>query len=65
MDTVLVNEFASGAIVELVLNRAARRNAVDRATADALYSKMKALDENENVSVVILSGSGGCFCAGA
>lgn len=44
---------------------APRRNAVDRATADALYQVFKDFDADPDLSVAILSGQGGTFCAGA
>jgi enoyl-CoA hydratase len=45
--------------------RPERRNAVDSATASALLEAFQAFDEDEDVSVAVLSGEGGTFCAGA
>lgn len=52
-------------ILTVTINRPHRRNAVDRETADQLYATLKAFDANPDVSVAILTGSGGTFCAGA
>ncbi|MGD8327390.1 MAG: crotonase/enoyl-CoA hydratase family protein [Sphingomonadales bacterium] len=54
-----------GEIAVVSLNRSAVRNAVDDATAEALYDAALAFDEDPSLSVMILSGSGGHFCAGA
>ncbi len=49
----------------VTINRPERRNAVDRATADALASAFRAFDGDNDMSVAILTGAGGNFCAGA
>jgi enoyl-CoA hydratase len=41
------------------------RNAVDRATAQALAEAFRAFDVDDSQSVAILTGAGGTFCAGA
>jgi enoyl-CoA hydratase len=41
------------------------RNAVDRRTAEALADTFRKFDEDEKLSVAVLSGAGGVFCAGA
>jgi enoyl-CoA hydratase len=46
------------------LNRAHVRNAVDTATAAALWEAFAAFDGDDSVRVVILTGAGGTFCAG-
>lgn len=51
------------AIVEI--NRPRRRNAVDGATADALYDAFTEIDADDRIHVAILTGAGGNFCAGA
>ena len=61
--TVLVEHRAPVTIVSL--NRPERRNAVDRATAEALADAFRAFDADEDASVAILRGEGGTFCAGA
>jgi enoyl-CoA hydratase len=47
------------------INRPAARNAVDRPTADALSEAFRSFDADAELSVAILSGEGGHFCAGA
>src|SRR5579871_2638133 len=49
----------------VTIERAARRNAVDLATARALYDAFKAFDADPDADVAILTGAGGAFCAGA
>ena len=61
-DTVLVED--RGAVRIVTINRPERRNAVDRATGDKLYEVFKEFDDDENVSVAILTGSNNAFCAG-
>jgi enoyl-CoA hydratase len=41
------------------------RNAVDRLTADALAAVFARFDGDEALSVAVLTGAGGTFCAGA
>ncbi len=54
-----------GDIFVVKINRPERRNAVDAVTAKALYDAFKAFDADESLSVAILAGSDGKFCAGA
>ena len=62
-DTVLTER--EGDIFTVTINRPAARNAVDRDTAQALYEAFKTFDDDESLSVAILTGTGGNFCAGA
>lgn len=62
-DMVLVEK--DGPVTIVSINRPEARNAVDRATADALGAAFKAFDEDENANVAVLCGNGGHFCAGA
>jgi enoyl-CoA hydratase len=55
----------SGTVTTIVISRPERRNAVDRATADALVAAFEAFDADESVHVAVLWGEGGTFCAGA
>jgi enoyl-CoA hydratase len=41
------------------------RNAVDRATAEALAAALRRFDADDALSVAIVTGAGGTFCAGA
>lgn len=54
-----------GDILTVTINRPAARNAIDRDTAQALYEAFNAFDADDSLSVAILTGSGGNFCAGA
>jgi enoyl-CoA hydratase len=54
-----------GRIGIVTLERRERRNAVDGATARALYEAFKAFDADEGLDVAVLTGRGGYFCAGA
>jgi enoyl-CoA hydratase len=49
----------------VVIDRPEARNAVDRATADALADAFRAFDADDSASVAVLWGAGGTFCAGA
>ena len=49
----------------VTIHRPERRNAVDLATAEALYSVFQAFDRDESSHVAVLTGAGGVFCAGA
>jgi enoyl-CoA hydratase len=54
-----------GPVFVVTINRPERRNAVDRNTADALVAAFTAFDADDDLSVAILTGAGGQFCAGA
>lgn len=54
-----------GPVFTVVINRPERRNAVDRDCADALAKAFAAFDADNDMSVAILTGNGGQFCAGA
>ena len=55
----------AGPVATVLLARPDRRNAVDRATADALADAFRALDADASVLVSVLHGDHGTFCAGA
>src|SRR5262245_50353294 len=55
----------SGPVTTVVLDRRESRNAVDRATAEALAEAFRAFEADEEASVAVLWGAGGHFCAGA
>ena len=48
----------------VVIDRPERRNAVDAATAAALYSAFTAFDDDPDAAVAVLTGAGDTFCAG-
>jgi enoyl-CoA hydratase len=54
-----------GEVVTVTIDRPERRNAVDGPTAALLADAMRAADADPEVSVVVLTGAGGTFCAGA
>ena len=54
-----------GPVTVITIDRPERRNAVDRPTADALLAAFTAFDADPEVSVAVLTGSAGTFCAGA
>jgi len=49
----------------VVLDRPARRNAVDRETAQALADAFRDFDADDEAKVAVLHGDHGTFCAGA
>ncbi|KQW73214.1 enoyl-CoA hydratase [Phenylobacterium sp. Root77] len=63
MQTVSVEVRERTAII--TIERPERRNAVDGATAQALYDAFKAFDADASLDVAVLQGRGGAFCAGA
>ena len=52
-------------VVVVTIERPAVRNAVDRATAEALADAFRQFDADDDLAVAILTGAGGTFCAGA
>jgi enoyl-CoA hydratase len=54
-----------GPVTIVVLDRPARRNAVDGPTAAALAEAFRAFDADPDASVAVLWGAGGTFCSGA
>ena len=54
-----------GPVAVVTIDRPARRNAVDRAAADALAAAFRDADRDPAVAVAVLTGAGGAFCAGA
>ncbi|MEO0996088.1 MAG: crotonase/enoyl-CoA hydratase family protein [Pseudomonadota bacterium] len=52
-------------IAVIAIDRPERRNAVDAQTAQALFDAFRRFDADERLSVAVLSGRGGTFCAGA
>lgn len=62
-NNVLTNR--NGGILIVTINRPQARNAVDGATAGALTRAFEEFDSDESLSVAILKGAEGTFCAGA
>lgn len=53
------------AVVELILNRPERKNALSHELVLTLGDALEAAKEDETVRVVLLRGAGGAFCSGA
>ena len=54
-----------GGIFTLTLNRPQKRNALNSAVIDGLHSALDAADLDADVRVVVITGAGKDFCAGA
>jgi enoyl-CoA hydratase len=65
MDPLPILTEIDGPLYVVTINRPERRNAVDRDCADALADAFRAFDADDDLSVAILTGAGGEFCAGA
>jgi enoyl-CoA hydratase len=52
-------------ILRLVMNRPERLNAMSAAMADRLAEELEGVRARDDVRVVLLTGAGGAFCAGA
>ena len=61
-ETVLVRR--EGAILIVTIHRPQVRNAIDRATSEAIALAMDELDGDASLSLGILTGAGAHFCAG-
>ena len=61
-DRVVVER--TGAVAHVRLSRAARKNALDLPMFEALVEAGTSLLHAHDVRAVVLSGEGGCFCAG-
>src|SRR3546814_19553222 len=48
----------------VTLDRPEARNAIDRATALAVYEAMQRIDADREIRVGVIPGAGGNFCAG-
>jgi len=60
-----VNFDVEESLAIVTINRPEVRNAVDRPTAQELATAFRRFDADESLSVAILTGAGGVFCAGA
>ena len=54
-----------GSTLVVTIQRPAVRNCVDRPTAQALADAFRRFDADDALSVAVLTGADGCFCAGA
>lgn len=62
---IAVRTERQAAVTTIVLSRPMRKNAIDRATAEALVDAFAAFDADTEAAVAVLYGEGGTFCAGA
>ncbi|MBW3657852.1 MAG: crotonase/enoyl-CoA hydratase family protein [Actinobacteria bacterium] len=60
-----VRHDADGPVLVVTIDRPEARNAVDRPTADALERVFRDFDADPDLSVAVLTGAAGTFCAGA
>src|SRR5579863_8641142 len=60
-----VNFEVEKSLAIITINRPEARNAIDGPTADALAEAFRRFDRDADLAVAILTGAGGCFCAGA
>src|SRR6266516_4714603 len=51
-------------IFVITINRAAVRNAIDGPTADSLVRAFRTFDDDDSLSVAVLTGTGDTFCSG-
>ena len=54
----------NGPVRTVIHNRAAARNAMDPASADALTQAFLDFEADDSASVAVLWGEGGAFCSG-
>ena len=60
-----VTSLKNGPVTTVVIDRPKVRNAVDRATAEALAAAFRAFEADAEACVAVLWGAGGVFCSGA
>ena len=54
-----------GGVIVLTMNRPERRNALSPSMMEGLSAAWDEINANPDIRVAILTGAGGCFCAGA
>jgi enoyl-CoA hydratase len=62
---VTVRRRVEGPVLVVTIDRPGVRNAIDRPTATALATVFREFDATDELSVAVLTGAGGVFCAGA
>ena len=62
--SVLVDKNEEFKVMTISLNRASKRNCVNKETAEKLYEAFEDFENDSDVNVAILHGIGGNFCAG-
>lgn len=63
MNAVLVER--DGPVTIVTINRPKARNAINRAVSDGVANALRAADADDDVRVIVITGAGGNFCAGA
>jgi methylglutaconyl-CoA hydratase len=61
----VTTQLSSNGVLTLTLNRAEKHNALDGATIEELHAALLAAEGHDGVRVVVLTGAGKSFCAGA
>src|SRR4051794_37473125 len=54
-----------GAVVVVTIDRQHRRNAIDGRTAEALLAALERYEVDDALTIMVLTGAGEAFCAGA
>ena len=62
---LVLQSYDARGVVTLTLNRPERHNALSEALLDALQARLDALAQDGSARVVVLTGAGSSFCAGA
>src|SRR5919205_4388280 len=57
-------ELDDAGVAVITIDRPDRRNAIDRATAQAISDALDRVDEDDGVRVAVITGAGGTFSAG-
>src|SRR3954451_22715814 len=65
MGAMTVRREVAGPVLTVTIDRPDVRNAVDRSAAAELADAFREFDVDESLSVAVLTGTGGTFCAGA
>jgi methylglutaconyl-CoA hydratase len=63
-DELRVEAGTAAGVVELMLNRPERRNALNIALLEAILAEFERLEDDDSVRAVILKGAGPVFCSG-
>ena len=64
-DSEILRYTLADGVLRLQLNRPEKRNAMNASLANALYEGMQRADDDPDVRVIVIAGSGGAFSAGA
>lgn len=64
MDQVVLQDRPAPGVARLIINRPAKRNAIDHAVRQALFDALETLRGEGSVRALVLAGAGGVFSAG-